>query len=204
MLNRKPIRNAQQAGFSLVELMVAMVLGLIVIGAVIALVLSMMRANNQTIQSTRLTQELRATAALMAADIRRAGGVADPMTSATANAGQPDTTMAAITVPAAPSNNCIKYAYADAEGGNFHTISVSNAGAVLFAAGGASPACQTGIALSSPQVEITGLQFARLDGSGAANANGRNIRITMAGRLRNNTQIGRTYTQDVYIRSALP
>jgi Tfp pilus assembly protein PilW len=57
----------RNAGFSLVELMVAMVLALIVIGAVIALVLSMMRANNQTISATRLTQELRATAALIEA-----------------------------------------------------------------------------------------------------------------------------------------
>ena len=74
-------------GFSLIELMVALVVGLIVIGAVIALVMSIIRSNNQTILATRLTQEMRATMAVIAADIRRARGVDDPfqMTAPGAN-----------------------------------------------------------------------------------------------------------------------
>lgn len=189
MLNTSPVaRSRRAAGFSLVELMVAMVLGLIVIGAVIALVLSMIRANNQTIGATRLTQELRATAALMAADLRRAGGVADPLTVATANNGNPANPFAAITTATA---GCIQYAYADAEGGNFHSISLRD-GAVFLAAAAADPGCTGGVRLSSQQVTITGLTFARA---------GRRIDITLTGQLSGNADIRRAFTQTVYVRS---
>ena len=176
MLNRSPRTAGRHAGFSLVELMVAMVLGLIVIGAVIALVLSMMRANNQTIGATRLTQELRATAALMAADLRRSGGVVDPFAAIdTATAG------------------CIRYSYADAEGGNFHAINFRN-GAVFLDAGAtaADATCNDGTRLSSQQVTITGLTFTRT---------GRRIDITLAGQLAGNADIRRAFTQTVYVRS---
>ena len=74
MLRKMHSRGKGNAGFSLVELMIAMVVGLIVVGAVLALVVSMIRANNQTIQATRLTQELRATAAVIASEAK----LADP------------------------------------------------------------------------------------------------------------------------------
>ena len=57
MLNHARAGKTGNAGFSLIELMVAMVLGLIVIGSVIALVLSMMRANNQTIATINSISE---------------------------------------------------------------------------------------------------------------------------------------------------
>lgn len=200
-----PTRRAS-VGYSLVELLVAMVLGLLVIGSVLALVLSMIRANNQTIAATRLTQELRATAALMSADIRRAGGVQDPLTSATAIGGQPDTTLATISTTTA---GCIQYSYADAEGGNFHSIAVAG-GAVMMNAGATAP-CTGGTRLSSPQVEITTLQFERRDVTGVPNPIGRTIHITMVGKLRDNMRIlrnedqqfSRAYTQDIFIRSVL-
>lgn len=190
MLNHTRNRKSMQGGFSLVELLVAMVLGLIVIGAVLALVLSMINANNQTIQATRLTQELRATAALISADLRRAGGVQDPLTTATANGGQPDTTLSTISTATA---GCIQYSYANAPGGNFHAISLQN-GAVFMDAGTSARACNGGIRLSSQQVTITGLTFAQ---------NGRRIDITMAGRLSGtiNSNINRAFTQSVFVRS---
>jgi len=117
-------------GFTLIELMIAMVLGLIVIGAVLALSLSMIRANNQTIAGTRLTQELRAVAGLMSGDLRRAGGVIDPLTVATANNGNPANPFAAISTATA---GCIQYGYAGAEGGDFRAINF-RAGAIFLAA----------------------------------------------------------------------
>jgi Tfp pilus assembly protein PilW len=188
--SRRP-GQARQGGFSLVELMVAMVLGLIVIGAVIALVLSMIRANTQTIAATRLTQELRATAAVMAADLRRAGGVQDPLTSATANNGSPNNPFATITTATA---GCIQYSYANAAGGNnFHAISLQN-GAVFLDAGTTARACNGGLRLSSPQVTVTALTFAQA---------GRRVDITLAGRLSGtvNSSINRSYTQSVFVRS---
>lgn len=197
MLKQPHSRYVPQSGFSLVELMVAMVLGLIVIGSVIALVLSMIRANNQSIAATRLTQELRATAALMATDLRRAGGVEDPLTRATQNNGDPNNPFAGITTATA---GCIQYSYANADGGDFHAISLQN-GAVFMEAGGTARACNGGARLSSPQVTVTGLTFARQSPCGTASANGRCIRITLAGRLTGDASISRQYTHDVYIRS---
>ena len=69
---------ARAGGFTLVELMVAMVIGLIVIGAVTALVLSMVRSNKETIAATRLTQELRATTAVITSELQRAGSSGNP------------------------------------------------------------------------------------------------------------------------------
>lgn len=195
-MKHRIVSGRRSAGFSLVELMVAMVLGLIVIGAVLALVLSMIRANNQTIAATRLTQELRATAALMSADLRRAGGVQDPLTTATATAGNP---FAAVTIPASPNNTCIRYSYADAEGGNFHSIFLSGNAVHMKAAatvGGAdcAPVLNPSSRLSSSQVAITNLTFA---------STGRRIDITLAGRLSSNidSNINRAYTQSVFVRS---
>ncbi len=60
-------------GFSLVELMVALVAGLIVSGAVVAFTMSSMKSNGEYVLSTRLTQELRNTLDLATRDLRRAG-----------------------------------------------------------------------------------------------------------------------------------
>lgn len=196
---KQSVSRGKVGGFTLIELMIAMVLGLIVIGAVLALSLSLMRANNQTIAGTRLTQELRAVAGLMASDLRRAGGVVDPLTVATANNGNPLNPFAAISTATA---GCIQYGYAGAEAGNnFRAINFRQ-GAVFLAAGTTDPAgCGGGTRLSSPQVTITGLTFERQSPCGTANATGRCIRITLAGRLTGDATITRQYTQDIFVRS---
>jgi Tfp pilus assembly protein PilW len=60
-------------GFSLVEMMVAIVAGMIVSLAVITFMMSSMRSNGEYVQSTRLTQELRNTLDLIVRDVSRAG-----------------------------------------------------------------------------------------------------------------------------------
>ncbi len=191
------LRGMRAGGFTLIELMIAMVLGLIVIGAVLALSLSMIRANNQTIAGTRLTQELRAVAGLMSSDLRRAGGVIDPLTVATANNGNPDNPFGVINTATA---GCIQYGYAGGEGGNFRAINF-RAGAIFLSAGAAAPGCAAGTRLSSQQVTITGLTFQRQGPCGTAAAAGRCIRVTLAGRLTGDAAITRQYTQDIYVRS---
>ena len=70
---------AHAAGFTLIEMMVAIVLGLLVVGAVLAFIVSLVRANSETVLSTRLNQEMRATMALISNDVRRARGLIDPV-----------------------------------------------------------------------------------------------------------------------------
>lgn len=60
-------------GFSLIELMIALVVGLVVSGAVLAFTLASMKSNSEYILSTRLTQELRNSMDLVTRDLRRAG-----------------------------------------------------------------------------------------------------------------------------------
>lgn len=182
---RRHSKPARVAGFSLVELMVAMVLGLIVVSAVITLVLSIIQSNNETIQATRLTQELRATAAVIAADVKRARGVDDPFATATQVGGNPFRAIDAATA------GCLRYSYANAPGGNFHAISLAN-GSVLLAAGNAQPACGTGERLNSPFITISTLTFAQ---------NGRSITVTVTGALDDRPEIQRTLTQTIFIRS---
>ena len=77
----KQLRGFQHRvrGFSLIELMVAMVAGLLVSGAAIALIVAMIKSNAETIRATRLTQELRTTAEVIARNLRRARSVTDPI-----------------------------------------------------------------------------------------------------------------------------
>jgi prepilin-type N-terminal cleavage/methylation domain-containing protein len=67
------LQYRRSAGFSLVELMVAMVAGLIVTGAVVAFTMSTMKGNTEYVRSARLTQELRNSLDQVTRELRRAG-----------------------------------------------------------------------------------------------------------------------------------
>lgn len=120
-MERLPIQRnprALEKGFTLVELMVALVAGLIVSAAVLSFFLSSMKSNGEYVQSTRLTQELRNTLDLMTRDLRRAGYDDDGLkfmgnsnTSKFAPiclsaSGAPTTCL-----PAGSAGDCILYAY---------------------------------------------------------------------------------------------
>lgn len=174
------LARGRAAGFTLVELMIAMVLGLIVIGAVLALSLSMIRGNSDTIVATRLTQELRAAAAAITSELQRAGGVANPFDLAAANA---------ISDVDDSVNNCIKYSYSYYEGSTLVTIdqAISKSGDTIYV----GTACGGGTPLSSSTVTITDLDFER---------DGRAISVTLRGKLTlsKGEEVQRTYTQTVF------
>lgn len=65
--------NNRSRGFTLIELMVALVLGLVVVGGVMGVFMSTYQANAQNIKSVRLNEEMRAVMSLISRDIRRAG-----------------------------------------------------------------------------------------------------------------------------------
>src|SRR3546814_14216761 len=66
--------RAHAAGFSLVELMVAMVLGLLVSGSAIGIFISNRQANRATDSLSRIQENARTAFELMARDVREAGG----------------------------------------------------------------------------------------------------------------------------------
>ncbi len=77
----KPMSNATliikhgktQHGFSLIELMISMVIGLIAIAGMISIFASSVKSNTDSLEMVRLNQELRAIMDVMVRDIRRTG-----------------------------------------------------------------------------------------------------------------------------------
>jgi type II secretory pathway component PulJ len=105
------------AGFSLVEMMVALVAGMVVVGAVLAFTVSSVRANSDYVQSTRLMQELRNVTDYMTVELKRAGYdnnameyVANPTSTAVSK-------FAPMKIDTTAGSNCIIYAYDTYNGG---------------------------------------------------------------------------------------
>ena len=67
------MQNNKQRGFSLVELMVAMVIGLIVIGAASTVFIGILGANSAQMKMSRVNNELRTAMTYITRDLRRAG-----------------------------------------------------------------------------------------------------------------------------------
>lgn len=70
----KPHPPTMQAGFTLVELMVALVAGLLVVGAGVAMLSSAFGSNSSALRMTKMNQDLRGILNAISNDIQRAGG----------------------------------------------------------------------------------------------------------------------------------
>ena len=111
-------RTTHQSGFSLVELMVALVAGLLVSTAVIAFALASMKTNGEYVQSTRLTQELRNTLDLITRELRRAGYDEHALKYLATGDASPFSRLEVAVANTSPSGtfNCVVYSY-DRAGG---------------------------------------------------------------------------------------
>lgn len=109
----------RQNGYSLIEVMISVVLGLILIGSVLALVISVLQSNAETVRNTRLSQELRTLLEVVGREAERARLMADPI----AIVGNPPSR----TNPAVGGKNpnsfvdddtdgCLRFAYAEPDG----------------------------------------------------------------------------------------
>ena len=98
------------SGFSMVELMVALVAGMIVAGAVLAFTVSSVRANADYVGSARLMQELRSVSQYVDSELRRAGYDEDSM-AYLASASTETSEFAPILVNTTAGANCVIYAY---------------------------------------------------------------------------------------------
>jgi prepilin-type N-terminal cleavage/methylation domain-containing protein len=111
-------RNNKQSGFSLTELMVSLVAGLLVSTAVIAFAFTSMRSNGEYVQSTRLTQELRNTLDLVTRELRRAGYDEHALQYLASGDASPFSRIEVASANTTPSGtfNCVIYSY-DRTGG---------------------------------------------------------------------------------------
>ena len=100
------------AGFSLVELMVAMVAGMVVVGAVLAFTVSSVRANSEFVASARLTQELRTISQYVSDELRRAGYDENAMGFVATSSATEFSEFSPVLVDTSDADaNCIIYAY---------------------------------------------------------------------------------------------
>jgi prepilin-type N-terminal cleavage/methylation domain-containing protein len=180
MLTRLPATRRTAKGFTLVEMMVAMALGLIVVAAVLAFIFSLIRANSETVLDTRLNQELRATMAVIAGEVKRARAIPDPI-SAVGKDGAVDynndgvidnadldfpkiygsTALAPNEPEKAFSDSCVRYAYYDGNAIVYRAIYLDS-GRVHMATAStrAGATCSSGSPINAANsVQITTLQF---------------------------------------------
>jgi prepilin-type N-terminal cleavage/methylation domain-containing protein len=179
LMHRTPSLPRKARGFTLVEMMVALALGLLVVAAVLAFIFSLIRANSETVLSTRLNQEMRATMALISSDIRRARGLSDPI-AAVGKGGAVTNPFKNIDVSTA---GCMRYSYSETAGGatDYRALRLDNGKVVLVRAATAAAAtcASAGTPLNTEGVVITGLTFDNPGGSA------RRINVVLTGRLKN-------------------
>lgn len=95
-----------QTGLTLIEMLIAMVIGLLIVGTVITFFITNVRSNSDSVAMIRLNQELRGVMTFVSDELKRSGY----------NDGQFDTYMAKLDINDAGNDgisddNCITYAY---------------------------------------------------------------------------------------------
>lgn len=210
--------NRKQSGFSMIELMIGLAIGLIISGAVIAFVAATLKANSETIQSMKLNHELRALSELIARDIRRARSMEDPL----ANIGTGCSTDPTSTSPEPCAGldfndvdistaGCILYAYDSPDGNDLRAVrlaTTSGVGAVLFnRQPTTAPTCTSGgTQISSNLLDIESMTFTNCTYTDAATGTAVTmndcINLTLSAKLVNDPDnITYTYRTSIGVRS---
>jgi len=164
IMPRHSTGHVRMRGFSLVEMMVSILIGMIVAAGAVGLIVAIARSNSETIQATRVNQELRALASVIGDEVRRSRRLHDPI----ALVGQGGTVNGTFDFVDVSTPGCIVYGYQDATlsdtsataaVNNYQSIYLSN-GSIVFAKSTSAVTCSTaGTTLNSAQLNITGLVF---------------------------------------------
>lgn len=192
------LASQNHAGFTLVEMMIAVALGLIVVLAAVGFVVSIAKANSENIRVTRLTQQLRSISEVMTREIRRSRYVSDPI-SLIGSGGTNNRD--SITITDNGNSDCIVFGYDEPPDPPAPAVTVSRsirlAGNNILLNPDAT-GCTGGSPLNSADVRITQLNFV-LAGS--------QVDIVVSGALAdapsgsNLADVTRTFRQTVYVRS---
>lgn len=215
------MKNRVHRGFSLIELLISIVVGLVITGAVVSFIASTVTTNNATMRATKLSQELRTLTELIARDIKRARGTIEPInnigtgcstTAGDANACAGLAVMQSVTLaPNDTASNCFTYGYQIFDTGaspaavanSFRAVRrvvTGTVGSIVMVRDDAALNCtSTGdelITLSSNLIDITALSFVR------SSVRQDQIDIEISGRLRNDAAaVAQTYRTSVFLRS---
>lgn len=220
-------------GMSLIELLVAITIGLLVVGAIVSLVVATMRTNTDNMRSVRLTQEMRGAMQLITRDLRRAGfsqnaledigaGVtANPFLVVDYDDGDND---------GFDDDNCILYSSDSDIGGmssidgiqetaERHGVRYNSNDLAIEYKNGSDSGCDVDtdwVAMTdASSVEITALSFGDVDGDGLfprvefsggcpiSFATVREIQIILSGRLADDPAVQKTIQDTVRVRNDL-
>lgn len=213
------MRNTRVAGFSLIELMVGLAIGLVVSAAMIAFMAATLQSNSETIKSMKLSNELRALTEVISRDLRRARGMQDPLANIGTNCNTTGTTnlcqglaFNAVTISSPSPGSCILYGYDSPDGNNFRAVRLAETGGigrVLFDRNTSARSCSAGgTQISSEVIDVDALEFQNctfIDTSvSPAQTRTLNdcIMITVEGKLRDDPEgITQVFSTSVGIRS---
>lgn len=98
--------HSKQSGLTLVEIMIALVLGIIVMGAVITIFVTTVKSSSENIRMVHLNQELRFLMGLMSDELKRAG-----YSGPTGDPALPRDPAFREALNWDPDYNCLRYAY---------------------------------------------------------------------------------------------
>lgn len=200
----------RQKGFTLVELMIALALGLVVMGGALSMVTSILATNISMLKITRLDQELKAVMMMITRDLRRAGShgrIAEDILAGHIIFPDP---FSEIHVSA--DSHCILFSYDKESDGALDTndrygfrldtedkaIEIRKAGANCVEGGWENVTDENAI-------EITALEIEDLSPPSISSAGYqislRQFHITLTGRLKENTTVRRTLRKTIKVRN---
>lgn len=191
-------------GFSLVELLVAMVAGLLLVAAVSSLFVTLLRADQTAMQVSRLNQELQSVTDQIADDIQRTGYDASAVTYLSTASGARSPFYFNLTTDL-PTSNCILLKYDDNANGVLEASAGNETRAYNYnstdkAIRRDQSSCSAGSNISSEDtIEISTLSFTMLSGSISTGA--RTIRLVISGNDKQSPALKLTLQRDVKLRN---
>ena len=147
--------NKQQAGATLMEVMVAMSISLVVTAAMIALMGNSLGSTARIIQMTKLSDDMRVALQMMSRDVRRSNYNVDSIYCYANDDCTSDGSVTDMGDIMIPSSQCFWFSvdrnqddYADAgaiAAGGFRRVTISDVGVIQMWTGGAAPDCDDGV-----------------------------------------------------------
>jgi prepilin-type N-terminal cleavage/methylation domain-containing protein len=218
--SRKPLPSGSTSGFSLIELMIAMVIMLIVTMVTVKIEANVFRTNTESIRMIQLSQEMRSAIQLVARDIRRSGYSVDSL----ANFLSTRPISSGVTMGTLDANgvaSCLQIRYDDLAGNAknvVYRLRVMSAVGRISANFGADATCNTPVSdaawmdISDPiQTHVLALEFVlddhltdiaeNLSTGNTIQVGVEQISITINARLRSNVSVNRSITNEVQLRN---
>lgn len=215
------IRSRNIAGFTLPEVMVALVINAILFSAFLSIFIATLIHYEKVMSTSRLNQELQMALQLMTNDIRRAGYSSTASSDVGAGQNNNQFMASSVDVYVNAGNNCILFSYDHNGNGSLPSISSSydderygyrlNGNVVQARPPGASFSCGASASewenMTDPNVvKITALTFTLTTttlatGPGATSLALRSVDISITGQLAADSSITKTLTQHVRIRN---